>query len=60
MNEQAVGKAIKNAGVNRQKLFVTTKLWVQDHVYENTIASIERQIYALEENIHFSNIISMV
>lgn len=60
MNEQAVGKAIKNAGVNRQELFVTTKLWEQDHGYENTIASFERQIYALEENIHFSNIISMV
>ena len=26
-NEEAVGKAVKNSGVNRQDLFITTKLW---------------------------------
>ncbi|WP_405496432.1 aldo/keto reductase [Streptomyces sp. NBC_00096] len=29
-NEEAVGRAIKNSGVPREELFVTTKLWVQD------------------------------
>lgn len=29
-NEQAVGRAIKNSGIPREDLFVTTKLWVQD------------------------------
>ncbi|MFJ4786149.1 aldo/keto reductase [Streptomyces sp. NPDC088794] len=29
-NEEAVGRAIKNSGVPRDELFVTTKLWVQD------------------------------
>jgi len=29
-NEEAVGRAIKNSGIPRQELFVTTKLWVQD------------------------------
>ena len=29
-NEEAVGRAIKNSGVPREDLFVTTKLWVQD------------------------------
>ncbi|MER5217383.1 aldo/keto reductase [Streptomyces sp. NPDC002838] len=29
-NEGAVGRAIKNSGIPREELFVTTKLWVQD------------------------------
>ena len=34
MNEEAVGKAIKESGVNRNELFITTKLWTQDASYE--------------------------
>ncbi len=30
MNEEAVGEAIKECGVDRKDLFITTKLWVQD------------------------------
>ncbi|XUL89269.1 aldo/keto reductase [Streptomyces galilaeus] len=29
-NEEAVGRAIKSAGLPREELFVTTKLWIQD------------------------------
>ncbi|MEU9982860.1 aldo/keto reductase [Streptomyces sp. NPDC050856] len=29
-NEEAVGRAIKNSGIPREELFVTTKLWIQD------------------------------
>jgi 2,5-diketo-D-gluconate reductase A len=29
-NEEAVGRAIAAAGIPREELFVTTKLWVQD------------------------------
>ena len=36
MNEPAVGKAIKNCGVNREELFITSKLWVQDQGYDMT------------------------
>ena len=45
-NEQAVGRAIKNSGIPREDLFVTTKLWVQDAGEDNTKrafdASLER------------------
>ena len=34
MNEEAVGKAIRESGRNRKDLFITTKLWVQDTSYE--------------------------
>ncbi|MBO3682562.1 aldo/keto reductase [Streptomyces sp. NEAU-YJ-81] len=37
LNEEAVGRAIKNSGLPREELFVTTKLWVQDApAQENT------------------------
>ena len=29
-NEEAVGKAIKSAGIHREELFITTKLWISD------------------------------
>jgi 2,5-diketo-D-gluconate reductase A len=45
-NEEAVGRAIKQSGVPREELFVTTKLWIQDTGEENTRrafdASLER------------------
>ena len=40
-NETGVGEGIKNAGVLRRELFVTTKLPNADHGYEKTIASME-------------------
>lgn len=33
-NEEAVGKAIRESGVPRKELFITTKLWIQDQGYE--------------------------
>ena len=33
-NEEAVGKAIKNSSVNREDVFVTSKLWVSDFNYK--------------------------
>ncbi|MED3911562.1 aldo/keto reductase [Peribacillus simplex] len=36
LNEEAVGRAIKRSGVQREELFITTKLWVQDAGYEST------------------------
>ena len=36
-NEESVGRGIKQSGVEQEKLFVTSKLWVSDAGYENTI-----------------------
>jgi 2,5-diketo-D-gluconate reductase A len=33
-NEKAVGEAIAESGIPRERLFVTTKLWVQDASYD--------------------------
>ena len=35
-NEEAVGKALKDSGIPREKLFITTKLWNSDQGYEAT------------------------
>ena len=34
-NEEAVGAALKECGIPREELFITTKLWIQDAGYEN-------------------------
>lgn len=35
-NEEAVGKAVRECGLPREELFVTTKLWISDASYEGT------------------------
>lgn len=40
-NEEAVGAAIKSSGIPRDELFVTTKLWVQDYGYDNTLKAFD-------------------
>ncbi len=47
MNEEAVGKAIKNCGVPREELFITTKLWVQDASYEGAKKAFEASLKKL-------------
>ena len=48
MNEEAVGKAIKNSRVPREELFITTKLWVQDAGYENTKKAFKKSLKKLQ------------
>lgn len=47
-NEEAVGNAIKKSGVPREDIFITTKLWIQDAKYENTIAAFEKSLKNLQ------------
>ncbi|MFG3052528.1 aldo/keto reductase [Kitasatospora sp. NPDC048239] len=47
-NEEAVGQAVKNSGIPRQDLFITTKLWVQDApAQDNTRRAIETSLTKL-------------
>ncbi|KIR03687.1 oxidoreductase, aldo/keto reductase family [Lachnospiraceae bacterium TWA4] len=43
-NEEAVGAAIKESGVAREELFITTKLWVQDASYEAAKKAIQTSL----------------
>ncbi|MGD8190427.1 aldo/keto reductase [Brevibacillus ginsengisoli] len=40
-NEEGVGKALKEASVPREELFITTKVWNSDQGYESTLAAFE-------------------
>lgn len=48
MNEEAVGKAIKQSGVPREELFITTKLWIQSKGYEGTKKAFENSLRKLQ------------
>ena len=41
-NEEEVGRAIKDSGIIREEVFLTTKLWLQDYGYEQGKKGIER------------------
>ena len=48
LNEEAVGRALKNSGIPREQLFVTTKLWVQDASYEGAKRAVKNSLKRLQ------------
>ena len=47
MNEEAVGEAIAECGVDRSDLFITTKMWVQDASYDGAKRAFEASLKKL-------------
>ena len=47
-NEEAVGRAIKRCGVQREELFITTKLWLEDAGYERTKKAFAKSLERLQ------------
>jgi diketogulonate reductase-like aldo/keto reductase len=50
-NEDAVGEGMRRSGVDRDELMLTTKLPNGDHGYDETLASFDRSIAALKEEV---------
>jgi len=48
MNEQAVGRGLRQSSVAREDLFITTKLWVQDAGFERTRQAIDKSLRRLQ------------
>ena len=46
-NEEAVGQAIRECGVPREELFITTKLWISDTTYEGAKKGFETSMKKL-------------
>ena len=46
-NEAAVGAALRSSGLPREEWLVTTKLWVQDAGYDDTLRAFARSREAL-------------
>ena len=47
-NEADVGAAIRASGLKREDVFITTKLWNDDHGYDNTMRAFEKSLRALD------------
>ena len=47
MNEEAVGEAVRESGIPREEIFVTTKLWNADHGYEKALAAFDESLERL-------------
>ncbi|MCK5757801.1 MAG: aldo/keto reductase [Clostridiales bacterium] len=49
-NEEAVGQAIKDSGLPRSEIFLTSKLWGDDYGYETTKQAFQKSIDKLQTN----------
>ncbi|WIL35125.1 glyoxal/methylglyoxal reductase [Bacillus stercoris] len=47
-NEEGVGIGIKESGVAREELFITSKVWNEDQGYETTLAAFEKSLERLQ------------
>lgn len=43
-NERAIGRAIRKSSIPREELFITTKLWNNDHNPEDVGAALDRSL----------------
>ena len=46
-NEEAVGRAVKTCGIPREELFITTKAYIQEMGYDNTMKAFEDSLKRL-------------
>ncbi|UEJ81214.1 aldo/keto reductase [Brachybacterium halotolerans subsp. kimchii] len=46
-NEEGVGRALRASGLPREDVFVTTKLWNDDHDYDRAIAALDASLERL-------------
>ncbi len=60
-NEESVGQAIKESGIPREEIFLTTKLWNANHSYDLVMSSFEESLQKLQTDyidlflIHWPN-----
>lgn len=47
-NEEDVGRAVKDSGISREDIFITSKLWLQDYGYEQAKIGISRSLRKLD------------
>lgn len=47
-NESDVGGAIRNSGLKREEIFVTTKLWNSEHTYDNALRAFDKSLKNLK------------
>lgn len=50
-NEIGVGKAIQDSGLSRDDIFITTKVWNDDHGYDATLKAFEESLRKLNVDV---------
>ena len=48
-NEQGVGQALKESGIPRKEIFLTTKVWNDEQGYDSTLRAFEASLEKLQE-----------
>lgn len=46
-NEKEVGEAVRSSGIKREDIFITTKLWNDDHGYDNALKAFDKSLKTL-------------
>lgn len=49
-NERKIGEALKASKINRDELFITTKVWTTDHGYDETLIAFKKSLKNLKLN----------
>lgn len=49
-NEQEVGRAVKDSGIPRDQIWITSKIWLQDYKYDAAKKSIETSLKKLDSD----------
>ncbi|MBN1778477.1 MAG: aldo/keto reductase [Clostridiales bacterium] len=47
-NEESVGEAVRQSGVKREDVFITSKLWNSEHGYKRTLAAFDKTMRKLD------------
>ena len=47
-NEHGVGAAVRESGIPREEIYVTTKVWNTDHGYERTLRAFDDSFHKLK------------
>jgi len=50
-NEEDVGRALRDSGVQREKVFITTKVWNSEQGYEQTLGAFDRSRKKLDIDV---------
>lgn len=47
-NEAALGRAVRNSGIDRKEFFITSKVWISDSGYDRTLKAFDESLRKLD------------
>lgn len=46
-NEEDIGRAVRDSGLKREEIFITSKLWIQDYAYDDALKAVDAALKKL-------------